>query len=224
MEARNGKRRTDMQFKKGAEVVSQEGDEIGTLDRVVMDPVTKEAAYLVVRSGFILTEDKLIPIKQVGSVTEEKITVTASGAEVEDFPTYYEVEYIATDQAGSPDEAELSYWYPPAAGWNPAGRSIPFSQPLHIERVGKNIRENMIAVKQGAKVISSDGEHVGNIERMITDEKNDFVTHLVISSGLLLKERKLVPAYWLTDVSEDEVRLAVEAGFLERLPEFHIES
>jgi hypothetical protein len=28
MEARTGKRRTDMQFKKGAEVVSQEGDEM----------------------------------------------------------------------------------------------------------------------------------------------------------------------------------------------------
>jgi len=54
-----------MQFKKGAEVVSQEGDEIGTLDRVVLDPVTKEAAYLVVRSGFILTEDKLIPINKL---------------------------------------------------------------------------------------------------------------------------------------------------------------
>jgi uncharacterized protein YrrD len=213
-----------MQFKKGAEVVSGEGNKIGMLDHVVMDPKTKEVAYLVVRSGFLLTEDKLIPIKQVGSVTEKQIEIMASDKEVADFPTYYEVEYIATDQAGHPDEAELSYWYPPAAGWKPAGRSIPFPQPLHIERVGKNIRENMIAVKQGAKVITSDGEYVGNIERMITDENNDYITHLVLSSGLLLKERKLIPAYWLTDVSEDEVHLAVDARLLEGLPEFHLES
>ncbi|HET9589315.1 MAG TPA: PRC-barrel domain-containing protein [Anaerolineales bacterium] len=213
-----------MEFKKNAEVVTRDGDKIGTLDRIVMDPQTKQAGYLVVRSGFLLTEDKLIPIKQVRSVTEERIEVDVSSEAVDDFPRYEEVEYIAVDQAGSPDEAELSYWYPPAGGWSISGRYTPFPQPLQIERVGKNIRENMIGLKQGAEVFASDGEHVGSIERMFTDENNDLITHLVVSTGLLHKERKLIPAYWLTEVTEEEVHLAVDAAFLERLPEFHIKS
>lgn len=213
-----------MEFKKDAEVVTRDGDKIGTLDRVVIDPKTKEAGYLVVRSGFLLTEDKLIPIKQVSSVTEERIDVDASNEEVDDFPRYEEVEYIAAGQAGSPDEAELSYWYPPAAGWGTSGRYIPYPQPLHIERAGKNIRENMIAVRQGAEVFASDAERVGSIERMFTDDDNEYITHLVVSTGLIHKVRKLIPAYWLTDVTEEEVHLAVDSDLLGGLPEFHLKS
>ena len=60
-----------MEYKKGADVISNDGEKIGTLDRVVLDPKTKEVAYLVVKSGFLLTEDKLISIDQVKTVAEK---------------------------------------------------------------------------------------------------------------------------------------------------------
>jgi len=45
--------------------------------------------------------------------------------------------------------------------------------------------------KKGVKVISNDGQKISTLDRVITDPKNDCVTHLVISSGLLIKKRKL---------------------------------
>lgn len=78
----------------------------------------------------------------------------------------------------------------------------------------------MVALKEDAKVIASDGEHFGDIERIITDAKNEVATHLVVSSGLLRKEKRLVPTYWITDVSEDEVQLSVDSHDLDRLPDF----
>ena len=95
-----------------------------------------------------------------------------------------------------------------------------FPQPLYKRKTEKNYPENMVALKEDAKVIASDGERIGNIERMITDAKNEAVTHLVVSSGLLQKERKLVPTYWLTDVSEDEVHLSIDSHDFDRLPDF----
>jgi len=64
-------------------------------------------------------------------------------------------------------------------------------------------------LRKGVKVISNDGQKIGILEHVITDPKNDNVTHLVISSGLLIKKRKLIPAYWLGDVLEDQVQLSV---------------
>jgi sporulation protein YlmC with PRC-barrel domain len=47
-------------------------------------------------------------------------------------------------------------------------------------------------LKIGVKVISNDGQKIGILDRVIMDSKNDSVTHLVISSGLLIKKRKLI--------------------------------
>jgi len=73
-------------------------------------------------------------------------------------------------------------------------------------------------------VISSDGQTIGTLDRVITDPKNDCVTHLVISSGLWIKKRKLIPVYWLGDVFEDQIHLSVGARLLCCLIEFRPES
>jgi hypothetical protein len=44
--------------------------------------------------------------------------------------------------------------------------------------------------KKGVKVISNDSQKIGILELVITDSKDDCVTHLVISSGLWIKKRK----------------------------------
>jgi uncharacterized protein YrrD len=71
-------------------------------------------------------------------------------------------------------------------------------------------------------VISHDGELVGNVELVITESQDNRVTHFVISEGFLLKERKLVPAVWVTKVAEDEIYLSVESGLFEHLPEYQV--
>ncbi len=43
---------------------------------------------------------------------------------------------------------------------------------------------------------------------------------MVISEGLLFKERKLIPVLWISAISENEVHLSVGAGTLERLPAY----
>jgi sporulation protein YlmC with PRC-barrel domain len=106
-------------------------------------------------------------------------------------------------------------------GWYAPGGYYPFVQPLYVRISEKNIPDNMVALQEGAKVFTSGGEHVGNIDQLIVDENNEYVTHLVVSSGLLMKERKMIPAYWLTNVSDNEVHLAVDSRFLDRLPEFN---
>ena len=78
--------------------------------------------------------------------------------------------------------------------------------------------------KKGVKVISKDGQKLGTLDRVLTDPKSDRVTHLVISSGLLIKKKKLIPVYWLDDVLEDQVHLSVGSRLFGCLIEFRPES
>ena len=69
-------------------------------------------------------------------------------------------------------------------------------------------------------MISSDDEHVGDVERLFVDPDSNRATHFLVSQGLLFKEQKLVPADWVRSVEEDKVRLAVPSRLLERLPDY----
>jgi uncharacterized protein YrrD len=75
-------------------------------------------------------------------------------------------------------------------------------------------------LKEGVKVIASDGKHVGNVDRLLVEPNSSRMSHFVISEGLLFKEHKLIPANWIGSASEDEVHLTVSSGVLERLPAY----
>lgn len=217
-----------MLFKSGVDVYSSDDEKIGTLHRVVMDPKTKEVTHIVVKEGLLFTEDKVVPMDLVGSVTEDRISLQGSKEHLDELPEYEETHYVRPDATTEGEvNPDTLYWNPPA-DWSAAGFGrYPvtfFPQSLYVQKTEKNIPDGMIALAQGAKVVAEDGEHVGNIETLITDPKDDRVTHVVVSSGLLLKERKIIPAYWLSSVSDDEVHLSVESRLLERLPEYHPES
>jgi uncharacterized protein YrrD len=92
--------------------------------------------------------------------------------------------------------------------------------PEYVLETSRNIPEGTVALKRGAKVLSSDDEQVGDIEEVLTEPAADRATHLVISEGLLLKEKKLVPTQWISAVLEDTVVLAVDAQTVEDLPEY----
>jgi hypothetical protein len=83
----------------------------------------------------------------------------------------------------------------------------------------RNIPEDTIPLKEGTDVMSSDGKHVGDVERLFVTTDSNKATHFVISQGLF-GDRKLVPAHWVKSVGEDKVHLAVNSELLESLPAY----
>ena len=211
-----------MIFKQGVDVFSSDEEKVGTLDRVVMDPKTKEVTHIIVREGFLFAEDKVVPMDLIGSVTDERITLQGSKEHLDELPDYEETHYVPSDAAVD-DDMDTLYWNPPMDEWGGYGRYAFYPQSQYLRRTEKNIPDGMVALAEGAKVLAEDGTQVGNIETLITDP-NERVTHLVISSGLLMKERKIIPSHWLSAVAEDEVHLSVHARLLERLPEYRPEA
>lgn len=217
-----------MHFVKGAEVYSSEGEKLGNLDRVVIDPKTREVTHLVIEKGLFFTTNKLVPLNMVNPEIEDHITLLGPKQDLSEFQDFEETHFVNLEQAENPgsDELPASYYYPPVnfAWWRMggAGLSMPYypGMPVYVPQTRQLIPEGTVALEEGARVISQDGQHVGNIEQVIVDTHDNRVTHFVVTEGVFFKERRLLPVLWISRIGEHEVHLSSTARFLERLPAY----
>jgi uncharacterized protein YrrD len=203
-----------MRLKQHATVVTSEGKVVGHIDRVVIDPRTKEISHVVIRKGFLFIEARVVPLSLIQFATEAWVMLREDAGDLQTLPVFEETHYLSAGE-GSGADARPLFWYQPVDNLRPV---IPGgAAPRHIPETKINIPDEAVAVSAGAKVISADDKHVGNVEEMLTDPQADRVTHLVISKGLLLKERKLVPTSWVSEIGEEKVCLAVGSRLLDEL-------
>jgi uncharacterized protein YrrD len=196
-----------MQLKDGTAVYTTDGDHVGNIDRVVIDPQTKAVTDVVVRKGFLFPEDKVIPVEVIARATEDRVLLRRNAGDLGDFPPFEERQYIPIEPRDTGYALPL-YAYP------------PYGLPQFTVDVERNIPQGAVPLKEGAHVISEDGKHIGNVKRVLLEPRHNTITHFVISQGLLFKNEKLVPVNWVRDTREDAVLLAMSADFLDRLPAF----
>ena len=93
------------------------------------------------------------------------------------------------------------------------------------ERSAVQIHPNVpdeAAGREYVKVISSDGMHVGYVERVFADSTFDQITHLLISREIPAGERKLIPVKWVQTMGEATVHLRVTKDLVEELADASI--
>ncbi|RPI82985.1 MAG: PRC-barrel domain containing protein [Chloroflexi bacterium] len=217
-----------MQFKDGASVYTENDEEIGKLNRVVLDPVLREVTHIVIEKGLLFPEDKVVPIDMIDTSREDKITLETGIDSFDDLVPFEETHYMGVDEAEwyrSPgatsepeyDYAPVFYYYPPFGGYGGYATYAYANRPVETER---NIPEDTIPLQKGVDVLSVEGEKVGNVEQIFVDADSNQATHFLISSGLLFKERKLIPIHWVKNIHEDLITLAVSTRMLENLPDY----
>jgi uncharacterized protein YrrD len=215
-----------MQFKQGVRVYTTNNQTVGTVDRVVIDPLTKDVSHIVVRKGHLFTEDKVIPINLIATATEDKITLQENGVNFQALQPFEEIHFIPViededyehDTEGNAPHYVLPLYPYQSLGSTPVKYAVtPYPYTTETER---HIPDNTVALKEGAQVISADDKHIGKVERLFVDARNNHATYVVVSHGLLFKDRKLVPTTWIKSVSDNEVQLSVKAHILDTLAEF----
>lgn len=213
-----------MELKEGTSVFAPGGEEVGKISRFVLEPGTNEVTHVVVEKGWLLKEDKVVPMDMIESADAERAVLNEGVKDFDELPPFEETHYVRLNRDDvRPDfpyrNAPAYYLYPPHGyiGY-PAYRLGAYPYPAVPQRTTRNIPDDTVPLKEGADVISSNGEHVGDVEKLYVQPESSKTTHFVISQGMLFKDRKLVPAHWVKTVEEDKVRLAVSSKLLERLP------
>jgi uncharacterized protein YrrD len=220
-----------VELKEGTSVFTPDGRQLGTINRIVLDPETGEITHIVVQKGWLFSEDKVIPFRRVQSTGENRIVIDESMSDFDQYPPFEETYYVSAVDAEEarrtmPADAYPSnvilpayYWYPPYGNGGFPAYGLQHN-PWPRTATKQNIPANTVPLKEGVKVITSDGKHVGNVDRLLVEPNSSRMSHFVISEGLLFKERKLIPANWIRSASEDEVHLTVSSSVLERLPAY----
>jgi uncharacterized protein YrrD len=215
-----------MHFKEGAGVFTHMGEEIGKVNRVVLDPFSREVTHIVIQKGVLFREDKVVNVDGVMLTNEDTITLKPGIGNFEDLPPFEAAHYVGVDASEMVRSKGVTrsdagfmpafYYYPPF-GVYPGYPSAPLpGAKIEIER---NIPESAVPLKEGTEVVSADGEKVGSIERVLFDSGTKKISHFLISSGLIFKEKKRVPMSWVDSVGEDRIKLGVGTGQLKKLPD-----
>jgi len=211
---------TKIHLQKDAEILSANGNRLGSLERVVLNPDTNVVTDLVVRIGSLMKHvEKVLPIEYVAETSEGIILLQDTAGELKGFPPFEEEHIIAQkSDEGSPTPVEN---VPTAVLGYPMTGSpvVPVVMDHVVTRVERNIPMGTVAMKVGAAVLAVDGKHVGKVERVLADPTQDQITHMLISNGLLTKEIKLIPIRWILRVGEEAVRLRVDKSMVENLVE-----
>ena len=206
-----------MEFQEGVSVYAPDGRQLGKVDRVVVDPSSRRVTHIVIRQGHLLMEDKLIPVEQLSTATEERIVLDAEPGKLTPFE---ESHYVPLDE-GTRRQWGIEQGVPLLWGGWMAGGRIPYPDMV-AEKVERNIPKGDVAVAEGAAVEDLNGEHVGRVRELVTDPQSGRITYLVIEAGHLWgKHTKAIPANWVSGFGEWKVTLAVGLPTLDKVPAHH---
>jgi uncharacterized protein YrrD len=180
-----------MQIKLGTKVYNSEDQHVGTAGHIVLYPGTKEITHLVIQKGTDVAHQILVPVDAIYAADDKRVILRQDTENV-----------TAAREIQHGGEMALSESEGPGAQGVLGLQDIP---------------DGAVALKEGAKVVTSDGQSVGNVDHFNTAENR--ITDLFITKGKLLKSRRLVQAELISSILEDEIRLNVDADFVNSLPE-----
>jgi sporulation protein YlmC with PRC-barrel domain len=210
-----------MEFESQAVVRTEDGLDVGHLERVVLDPESKEVTHVVLGKG-MLEEEKVIPLGLVGAGSEDVVTIRGEASELEHLLPFEEKHIVGVGpSASSHTSTPASPIFPGAGYGQPVVPLEPLSEPASrsVVEVTRNIPQGTVPLKIGAKVIASDGRTVGRLERVLTDGATDQATDLVVARGFLTKSRRRIPLDWVRRVGESRVDLDVGSRTFEEARE-----
>lgn len=212
-----------MQIKYGTKVKTKDEQEVGQVERVVIDPRTREVTHLVVGGSLLFNDSRIVPVQMVASADPNNVLLLTDKDSLEQLPYFEETHFVPPVEVDDTTQvpgahAQPLLWYPPA-GMSTMAYPGYFSYPYQAQSE-QNLPQELVALQDGAQVKDISGEGIGEIEKVIADEESDRVTHFVVRWGLIQRNRKLIPANWVDGASENQVRLAVHKREVERLPEY----
>lgn len=230
----------EMQIELGKPVVSKDSERVGRVDRIALDYDTHEVKQIIVHQGILLTRDRIVDRDLIERVEDDgTVRLAITAAEVERLPEFVEAEFIRPTEE---DLRSLPYilpgipgatgaailWAPPAdrqpiaerpyQEFDPASGPLlgPAAPPETTIEVESNLPEDALLISHGTDVIDREGEKLGIVEEVETNEDGEVVA-IVVRAGLLFHHDIRVPIDWVSSITEEAVHLRLSADEVEAL-------
>lgn len=214
-----------MRFIYGTDIENFEGKKVAELEHVVIDPGTNQVTHLVAKKGFLLPEDKVIPISLVMESNKEHIRLYDFEGNFEDLDDFTEYEFVRTNQPEDSSSDEYDENMTPLLAYPPIGvlgmGYIPVvTNPEGVQKkTVQNVPSGSVEISKGDEILDLNGKHVGDVKEVIIAPQSDQITHFIITKGLMFSEEKLIPANWVQGYDDGHLKLVVDSTIVKGLPE-----
>lgn len=185
-------------FTIGAEVMASDGEPLGSVAYVVVQPPRLHVTNLVVSTGSLLGRDIVVPVDAVEQADEHRVHLALTKERFAAQPDYVDVEY----QQSTQDWQMGGLGYPGSTVLWPTGTYFP--QP---ESVTVNAPAGTVGLHEGMDVRSGDGHRVGSIDGLKTDPSTGNLSAIVVKHGFLFTHDTLIPMEEIQGTDNDMVTL-----------------
>ncbi len=204
-------KRFDFNF--GAEVQGKEG-QCGKLAGLVVQPETRQVTDLIVKKGFLFTQDRIVPISVVQSAMEDNVHLSITDYELDQYPEYRVKEYEQPATGLGQQTVNVATPY----GYATTEPTVPM--------VKQKIREGLVpgqeVIEKGMEVKNIEGT-IGKVEHVVVDRESQKMTDLVAHRGMLFGDRIIIPVSMVEDLHEEGIFISCTNEEVEQLPRYMAE-
>ena len=229
----------NMQVELGAKVVTQDGTEIGKVDRIVIDPEHREVIEIITHKGLFSHDDRIIERGFIASADAETVQLNIADAKVNELPIFASADYIMPEESWDsvmwPAQGEeWGYTTTASEAWMGGGSVLAESSPgsgQYSRITGgsmgayqlldttmeeqSNLPENAVVLQKGTDVFASDDKKLGHLDDLAYDDQG-VLTALHIRSGVLRHHETLAPANLIQSMTHERVTLNIDAATARR--------
>ncbi len=198
-----------MEFRIGCSVTDRDGDRVGKLKHVIVNPDSKEVEEIVLSETGLLGRELVTPIGVVGSAEADEVKLDLDKTQIEGLKDFVQTRYLEPPAGGF----EGMPWAGGALispGIAPVGAAAGIESIAYtpIVESREQIQEGDIDIAPGTEVWATDGK-VGTVADVSVDDQTKRVTSFTIQEGVLFHHEVEVPISQVSSIGEDRIDLNV---------------
>jgi sporulation protein YlmC with PRC-barrel domain len=211
------------QFTIGTEASCSDGA-VGTLSRVIVDPVAQAVTHLVVDPEHRRDHGRLVPLGLVDAAAGE-IRLRCTKAEFENLDHAEETQFIpAIDDYGGYGPAQIGFM--PYYGLG-GGMIVPGVTPGGGEIAAQAITNDTVPlgeveISRGQPVQATDGD-IGHVQGLVIDPGSRHVTHVLLQEGHLWGRKDVAIPISAVTSTVDGIQLKIAKQDVQDLPPVDID-
>jgi len=213
------------EFAIGAEASATDGP-VGTVSRVVVDPVAKALTHLVVQPGLRQGPSRLVPLDLVDGGGASEVRLSCTKAEFENLEPAEETKFVPrTTSFGSFGAGDVLSWpYYGAGGMGDldgvggaGGMGAEDGSPISRKITYDTVPVGEVGVRRGQPVLATDGA-IGHVQGLVVHPDTGHVTHVLLQEGHLWGKKEVAIPISAVDTTVDGTQLKIAKQDVENLP------
>lgn len=214
----------------GADVFGKEGEKLGALYAIVLDPRDNQVTHLGVNAGPHFPEPgfgdpKIINVEIAAllDADEERVDLSLTKDQFEALPVYQHTHFFGVPDAPPPPD-------PPETGGLPArlwNTGLAIAASLSTLGTGLAVPAEHFEKASFERHILNDAPvwrvepniELGQVEQVLVDE-NDHIAGLVIREGGIFRQQVVIPIKYVTEIRDGVINVHLSDEELESLEEY----